>query len=174
MATFGMACILLLADAVSAGIAPCAAKTTVNGNAGEDPIAIVRRTRSLEPGESFSKRQTMAKQTRIAVPPGSWAGDGIKLEIADASSSLQFVCADGMIAERLFRDRDGKFTATGSFLRRTPGPQREGGNASQKASFVGRITGHSMKIKIVLTETDEMVGEFTLELGKKVRLQRCL
>lgn len=117
---------------------------------------------------------TMKAQTRTAVSTGSWGGDGIRLEIENNSSALQFACADGVITERLFQDADGNFSATGTFTRRTPGPQREGGNAAQMASFVGRITGRSMTIKIELTDSKSQVGEFSLELDKKVRLQRCL
>ncbi len=137
----------------------------------------IRSTRTVYPkpiAKQLYKKSKMTNQTRTAVAKGNWAGNGINLEIGDATSSLQFACADGVISEKLFKDANGDFSATGTFTRRTPGPQREGGVAAQNASFVGRITGRSMTMKIVLTKSGDVVGDFTLELDKKVRLQRCL
>lgn len=132
------------------------------------------RTHSRIDNDQPKKEATMDLQTRIAVAAGNWGGEGIRLEIGDDSSALQFACAEGVISEKLFKDANGNFSATGSFTRRTPGPQREGGMAAQNASFVGRITGRSMTMKIVLTDSKTSVGEFTLELDKRVRLQKCL
>lgn len=115
----------------------------------------------------------MTKQTRYAVPAGTWGGEGILLDIGESSSSLQFGCAEASITERLMRDSNGNFSAAGTFTRRTPGPTRIEGDASQKASFVGRISGSSMTMKIMLSASGESVGEYSLELNRKVRLQRC-
>jgi hypothetical protein len=119
-------------------------------------------------------RPKMTKQTRTPIAPGNWAGDGIKLEIGESGSALQFACAQGEITERLMRDPKGDFSAAGTYTRRTPGPQRDGGDAASKATFIGRITGNTMTMKVVLTGPGTTVGEFTLELNRKTKLIRCL
>ena len=165
---------LITAAVVVVGVTLSIFATATSVNTGAMGTQVTRPTRSRTNDFRPKREATMNRQTRKAVSPGNWGGDGIKLEIGDDSSALQFACADGVISEKLFQDGDGNFSAIGSFTRRTPGPQREGGNSAQKASFVGRISGRSMIIKIMLTESKTSVGEFTLELDKKVRLQRCL
>jgi hypothetical protein len=169
-----MTYVFLSVVAFAAGVTFSPTTITAAMNPSYERFQSARRAYPEPDAKQLNKRRTMTNQTRTAVAKGSWAGNGIKLEIGDASSSLQFACAEGAIAEKLFQDANGDFSATGTFTRRTPGPQREGGVAAQNASFVGRIAGRSMTMKIVLTESKTSVGEFTLELDKRVRLQKCL
>lgn len=117
----------------------------------------------------------MNQTKKKAVAPGDWGGEGIGLTVEDKGAKMQFDCAEAEITEKLMIDGKGNFSAKGNFLRRTPGPIRlKMLPKPQPAKFVGKITGKKMTLKVVLTETDEEIGNYRLERGKTAKIRRCL
>lgn len=115
------------------------------------------------------------KDDQIAVSMGMWADNGIILNVNEDSVDIQFACADARIDRPLMTDSGGNFSADGIFETLRPGPTRAGDSGNKKpAHFEGKITGNKMAIHIALTQTDEVIGQYNLELGKSVRLRRCL
>ena len=140
------------------------------------PIYAIGGQQTLSPGHFRHRPQVkkMTKQTRTQIAAGSWAGNGIRLEIGDKGAVVQLSCAEGEITERLMAVGHGNFIGSGTYTGRTAGPQREGGGDRQDVTYSGRLDGKTMSMKIVNSRSGETIGEFELELNKRTRLQRCL
>jgi len=59
------------------------------------------------------------------VPPGSWGGDHIGLEVSDTGARVEYDCAHGTIDGVLTLDAQGRFDARGAYVRERGGPVRE-------------------------------------------------
>lgn len=108
------------------------------------------------------------------VPPGTWGGEHIVLEVASAEARAEFDCAHGTVDEALELDVEGRFDAKGTYVKERPGPQREDEPATgEPARYSGRVRGSTMTLTITLTNTGKTVGPFTLTHGKTPRLTKC-
>ena len=117
----------------------------------------------------------MNKPRRTSVSPGNWGGNGIRLVVETASAAIEYDCAHGEITEILMIDKGGNFDAKGVHIRERGGPIREGDHDKREpARYTGRISGNQMALKVTLVEKDTPIGDFQLELGKNVRLHKCL
>jgi hypothetical protein len=111
---------------------------------------------------------------KTPVEAGVWGGAGINLAVEAESAGIEFDCAAAEISEKLYLDRKGNFKAAGVYIRQTPGPIRvDLPPKRQPAEFRGKVTDKKMTLEIVLTETDESAGRFTLERGQAGRLHKC-
>lgn len=120
-------------------------------------------------------KNSMNQSKKKAVAPGNWGGTGIDLTVKKEGVTIQFDCAEAEIGEKLMIDKKGNFSVEGTYLRRTPGPIRlKFKPKKQPAKFVGKITDKKMTLKITLTESDEEIGDYTLERDKVAKLHRCL
>lgn len=111
-------------------------------------------------------------QTQHRVAKGIWGGENVRMEVTDDGANLQFSCSSGAIDGPL-PITDGKFEVKGTFTRQTPGPTRENGPKPQPATFRGSVDNEKMALTVTLAESKELLGEFTLELGKPGRVRRC-
>ena len=115
------------------------------------------------------------KTQRTTVSPDNWGGVSIRLVVEAASASIEYDCAHGEITEALKIDKDGNFDARGVHVRERGGPIREGQTEQREpARYTGQISGNQMTLKVRLVEKDTPIGDFQLELGKNVRLRKCL
>ena len=106
---------------------------------------------------------------------GAWGGTGIGMTIGKDSTEIEFDCASAEITEPFAAAASGNFSLSGTYTRRSPGPVRVGREAkSQPAEFIGKISGNSMQLKVVLKEANETIGAFSLEKGKTGRIRRCM
>lgn len=116
----------------------------------------------------------MGQEKLIAVTPGHWGGTGVNFVVEKNSTSIEYDCAAGEISSQLKVDRRGKFAADGSHKRLYPGALRVNLQPkAQPARYEGKITGKTMRYKVTLKETGEVIGEFTAELGKEGRVRGC-
>ena len=116
----------------------------------------------------------MSDETRpFKLEAGRWGGTGINLQVEGESAAVELHSGEAVIRGPFTVDDQGRFDLPGEYRRRFPGPARES-NASRSARFSGRVTGDSMNLKIVLTDTDETAGEFVLERGQHRRVIRSL
>lgn len=131
------------------------------------------------PQKSKRKKKRKAKQKTmdtklVAVPTGIWGADGIILNVEENGVTIQYECADGQIEQSLKMDEQGNFETNGIHSPQRPGPIRvDAKQARQSARYEGKISGGTMTLKVTLTETLEVIGEFTLERGKTPRMTRC-
>ena len=120
-------------------------------------------------------KPTMNKPQRKTVPPGSWGGNGIRLAVEAASTKIEYDCGHGEITEILKIDGGGNFEAKGVHIRERGGPIRENDREKREvARYAGHISGNQMMLKVTLVEKDTPIGDFQLELGKNVRLHKCM
>ena len=133
----------------------------------------VNSNRHRKTKKKVAKRKM--KDSKSSVAPGTWGGDEIRLVIGADMSTLEYACAEGEISEKLMIDKNGNFDLKGVHMGRTPGPTYEDRPPKREAAhYKGHISGNTMSLKVTLTETNSVIGEFTLERGKTGRMHRCL
>ena len=116
----------------------------------------------------------MGQETLIAVAPSRWGGTGVNFVVERNSSSIEYDCAVGEIPSQLKVDKRGSFAVDGSHKRLYPGALRVNLQPkAQPARYEGRITGKTLRYKVILKKTGEVVGAFTAELGKDGRVRGC-
>lgn len=121
----------------------------------------------------MAPRGTRPGQTVMPVKSGQWGGQHIAMTVAAAGTDVEFDCGKATISGVIEADADGGFTATGTFLPERPGPTTPGAPASRPMRATGTVKGDEMQVKIVLTDTAEAVGDFSLTLGAAARLVKC-
>lgn len=109
------------------------------------------------------------------LPPGIWGGSGILLTVKKREVLVEYACASGEISGRPKMDKLGNFTANGFHAAARGGPVRLGEKAvRQPARYEGSISGNAMKLKVILLENNEVIGEFDLRKDATPRLHRCM
>jgi hypothetical protein len=106
---------------------------------------------------------------------GMWGGDHIALTIADTGTHVDFDCAHGDIPGMLMANARSEFDVSGSFVRELGGPIRVGQVPdSHPAAYVGSVTATTMLLTVRLTDTNEVIGVFTLSRGSSGLLVKCV
>ena len=108
------------------------------------------------------------------VQPGTWAGEHIVMDVTSAGATVEFDCAHGTVDAPLALDSGGRFDVAGSFTPERGGPTR--GDQSSRtvpARYTGSFKDSTLTVTVVLTETKDTVGVFTLRHGAKPRLFKC-
>jgi len=144
-------------------------------NAAGDYVALAPglwRVRAKSGGRAA--RTTFAVAPPSALPPGEWGGEHMGLVVSDSGAVADFDCAHGRIDEAIAPDAGGAFEARGVFVREHGGPIRQGEREdSHPAVYTGQVKGDKMTVTIVLVDTHETVGTFTLERGSSGRVVKC-
>src|SRR5687768_12440304 len=116
----------------------------------------------------------MAQDGTVNVREGSWGGTGVEFVVKKDAVAIEYDCAVGEIRGRLRTDRRGNFTITGVHKRLYPGAIRVNlMPKAQPARYQGKITGATLRYKVTLIETGEVIGEYTVERGKSAPIRRC-
>ena len=106
---------------------------------------------------------------------GMWGGDHIALTVADTGTHIEFDCAHGDIPITLMVNARNEFDVSGTFVREHGGPIRVGEMPdSHPAAYVGSVTETTMVLTVRLTDTNEVIGTFTLSRGSPGRVVKCL
>jgi len=121
---------------------------------------------------NMAPRGTVPTQT-APVKSGQWGGQHIAMTVAASQTDVEFDCGKATVTGPIDADADGVFTATGTFLPERPGPSTPDPPASRPIRLSGTVKGDQMQVKIVLTDKNEDVGEFSLTLGGDSRLVKC-
>ena len=108
------------------------------------------------------------------VQSGTWAGEHIVMDVTGAGATVEFDCAHGTIDGPLTLDGAGRFDVAGSLTPERGGPIR-GDQASRAvpARYTGSLKDSTLTVTVVLTDSKETVGVFTLRLGARPRLFKC-
>jgi hypothetical protein len=112
-------------------------------------------------------------QPEVGVRAGQWGGPHISMTVAEASTEIEFDCGRATVPGTIETDRDGRFVITGTFLQDRPGPTTPNGPAQRPMRLSGTVKGDDMQVSIVLTDSDENLGSFTLTFGTTARLVKC-
>lgn len=112
--------------------------------------------------------------TAPADPVGSWGGPHIALVVTTAGATAVFDCAHGSFGP-LTPSSDGRFSATGVWVREHGGPARDGEVLPTfPASYSGRIRDASMDLTVARTDSMITIGTFTLTKGGAPGVLKCL
>jgi len=122
---------------------------------------------------AFAACSTPTSAGGADVPSGTWAGEHIVMAVTRAGATVEFDCAHGTIDAPLTIDSSGRFDAAGSFTRESGGPTRENQPRAVPARYSGSLKDSTLTMTLVLTESKETVGTFTLTLGAQTRLFKC-
>lgn len=138
-------------------------------------------TMSLQGDSCGPVRQQSVNTSNTAVQQegrmtkGTWGGNHISMEVTDEGAQVEYDCAHGTISEPLRIDSQGKFSAKGTHVRERGGPQRLGTEEKgEPVTYSGTTDGKTATVTVTNSVTDEVIGTFTLTLGKSSRIVKCL
>ena len=105
---------------------------------------------------------------------GGWGGPHAGASFNGGLGDVQFDCASGSIDTQVFPAKDGSFEAKGTYREGSPGPVRVGQIfRSQPATYSGSVLEGVMTLSVAL-EDGSTVGPYTLAMGGRPQLTRCL
>jgi hypothetical protein len=117
---------------------------------------------------------TLAPDER-RVASGTWGGEHVGLAVTDAGAHVEFDCASGDIAQPLALDGMGNLSVDGVYVREHGGPIQVGEVPDRKpARYTGRAAGTTLTLDVLLTDSNEKIGTFTLERGAASGVRKCL
>jgi len=106
---------------------------------------------------------------------GTWGGQHVGLTVTDTGAHVEFDCASGDIAQPLTLDAGGGLSVDGVYVREHGGPIQVGEVPDRKpARYAGRVAGTTLTLDVLLTDSNEKVGTFTLERGAAPGVRKCL
>ena len=121
------------------------------------------------------KTKDVAVQQEGRMIKGTWGGNHISMEVTEEGARVEFDCAHGTVSEPLRVDSQGKFRASGTHFRESGGPQRvDDEDKGVPVIYSGTTDGKTATFTITNSATDEVIGTFSLTLGKRSRLHKCL
>ena len=106
---------------------------------------------------------------------GMWGGEHMRLEVSSSGARIEYDCAHGTIDQPMTLDSNGYFDVRGVHVKERGGPIRQGERSDAlPARYTGRVQDQTMTITVMLTDSKEIAGTFTLSYGKTTRLRKCL
>lgn len=116
-----------------------------------------------------------ALQQEGRMTKGTWGGNHISMKVTEEGAQVEYDCAHGTISEPLRIDSQGKFSAKGTHVRERGGPVRLGDEEKgEPVIYSGTTDGKTATVTVTNSATDEVIGTFTLTLGKPSRIVKCL
>jgi hypothetical protein len=106
---------------------------------------------------------------------GAWGGDHVGLVLTATGGTLEYDCAHGTIDEPFVTDSAGRFQLMGTHTREHGGPIGRDEKADKHpARYTGGVDGDTMTLTVTLTDSNEVLGTFTLTRGRIARVFKCL
>jgi hypothetical protein len=127
----------------------------------------------VTPGCAMAVPGTGPAPVDSVVKSGQWGGQHIAMTVAASGTDIEFDCGKATVPGTIEIDRNGVFTATGTFLQERPGPTRPDGPPQRPMRVSGTVKDDTMQVNVVLTDQNEDVGTFTLSFGGAARLIKC-
>ena len=110
-----------------------------------------------------------------ALVTGDWGGSHLGLVASATGADLEYDCATGKIAEPIRPDRSGLFVVVGEHYPGHGGPIRVDEELVKRpARYAGQVRGDTMTLTVTLSDTYEVLGSFTLVLGRSPHVFKCL
>jgi len=107
------------------------------------------------------------------VKAGRWAGPHVAMMVTSERTDIEFDCGQASVDGVISLDRDGAFTAAGTFLQERPGPTTPDGPPRRPMRLTGAVKDDTMDMRVTLTDQNEDIGSFTLSFGADARLVKC-
>jgi hypothetical protein len=97
---------------------------------------------------------------------GNWVGQNVVMTVTDAGAHIEMPCSHGDIEGALAQN---PFSVGGTFGR-DAGPVLD----DHPALYSGNVAGGTMTLEIRLTDTNTLVGSFTLIRGTGLLVAKCV
>lgn len=105
---------------------------------------------------------------------GRWGGEHIGLEVTEEGGWVEYDCAHGTIEQKIVTDARGVFELRGTHVRERGGPVRKGEPEDiHPALYHGQLNGDTMTLTVTESDTGQVVGTFTLKLGRQPQIMKC-
>jgi len=138
-------------------------------------MAMFSQGHSCGSAKQQSVNKNVAAQGEDRMVKGTWGGDHISMEVTEEGARVEFDCAHGTVSEALRVDSQGKFRAKGTHFTESGGPQRvDSDDKGVPVIYSGTTDGKTATFTITNSATDEVIGTFSLTLGKRSRIYKCL
>lgn len=116
-----------------------------------------------------------ACDSTIVVSSGEWGGEHISLIVIPKGGIVELDCAQGTITEKIQPNAKGVFSSKGLFSPEHGGPILVGEVLPEyPALYEGETDGETMTLHIRRTDNGQKIGTFSLGIGSKGRLFKCL
>lgn len=101
---------------------------------------------------------------------GTWGGDNAGLIASDTSAHVHIRCTVGDTKGRVTPDAAGHFSISGVYNVDAYPIDR---GITHPAEFSGQISGNTMTLTVVLTDTGRQLGPVSLTYGKEPKMGPC-
>lgn len=118
-------------------------------------------------------RKTVNKNKLTTMRKGVWGGTGIELVIGENEIRIEFDCAEGLIKEKFAAGADGNFIFKGFYKYQMRVIRPGFVPKPLPADFQGKVSGSTMRVKVMLSESGEIVGEYVLTRGQSGKISKC-
>ena len=106
---------------------------------------------------------------------GDWGGQHLGLVASLSGATLEYDCATGKIAAPIRPDARGRFSVAGEHYPGHGGPVRSDEEPVRRpARYDGVVRGTSMELTVTLTDSNTVVGSFTLVYGRSPFVFKCV
>jgi hypothetical protein len=107
-----------------------------------------------------------------SVPPGSYGGEHVIMEVSKRGATFEFDCAHGETHAPLVLDKQGNFNVSGTFTAEHGGPVREDEvKPPNPSSYSGHLEGDNLILNVKVK--DQQVGTFNLVRDAHPLLRKC-
>jgi hypothetical protein len=125
-------------------------------------------------GYLFPPMNSLPPGTAV-LPNGVWGGQHLRMDVKDNGVTLEFDCAHGTITKAVTLDQNGNFSTTGQYTQEHGGPAVQGEVLPvHPASYRGTISGNAMSVTVILTDTNQNIGTFSLAFGQGGQVYKCV
>lgn len=105
---------------------------------------------------------------------GIWGGDHIELTVRADGASVEFDCGTATVDGAVSLGKDSAFDVRGRYFQEGGGPTRRDEDVTPRPlRLTGTVKGRDMTLRAVLTDGNDVLGDFALTLGKTARLIKC-
>jgi hypothetical protein len=156
------------------------AATTCSGRSPTNPDTMGNGARAT--GKAADE-QPARPGTRVVAPRspvqtvslGAWGGVHVSLLLTATGGTLEYDCAHGTIDQPFVIDSAGRFQLAGTHTREHGGPIRKDERPdTHPARYNGAVDGDTMTLTVTRTDSNEVLGTFTLTRGRMARVVKCL
>ena len=132
-------------------------------------VALVTPTLSC----AMSNAPVKPSPADVVVKIGQWGGQHIEMTVADSQTTIEFDCGKATVSGRMTVNSSGGFEVAGQYFPAAPGPTKKDEPPPRPLRLSGTVREDSMQMQVVLTDTEDVIGEFSLGLGAAARLIKC-
>jgi hypothetical protein len=108
----------------------------------------------------------------VAVPPGTWGGQGAVMVASDSGAAFTFNCASGSVDGPLPVDANGQFSWSGTFARISPVPGSPH-DTPHPATYHGTANASQIVMALTVPELAIESDPVTLTYGNTGNLALC-